>query len=163
MMLPLAAVAGGGTWQERIDSILTKPEQGADTDWGVLAGPFYSPEMGAGVGLVQAAVYQASKQSGGKNSAISVTGFASLTGAFGVELNNYSYLDNDTWRFYLNGVVNKVPTDYWGRGYRAGYVKKISANILQSNNNFHLRFYFVSLITLILVQGGNSTVLMLYL
>ncbi|WP_252515667.1 BamA/TamA family outer membrane protein [Escherichia coli] len=142
MMLPLAAVAGGGTWQERIDSILTKPEQGADTDWGVLAGPFYSPEMGAGVGLVQAAVYQASKQSGGKNSAISVTGFASLTGAFGVELNNYSYLDNDTWRFYLNGVVNKVPTDYWGRGYRAGYVKKNFGEYIAEQQQLSPSFLF---------------------
>ncbi len=141
MMLPLAAVAGGGTLQERIDSILTKPEQGADTDWGVLAGPFYSPEMGAGVGLVQAAVYQASKQSGGKNSAISVTGFASLTGAFGVELNNYSYLDNDTWRFYLNGVVNKVPTDYWGRGYRAGYEIKMKVKVVVALQYIRRNFF----------------------
>ena len=34
-----------------------------------------------------------------KISTLSLSGFASSTGAFGLNLNNYTYLDNDNWRF----------------------------------------------------------------
>lgn len=92
-------------------------------DWGILPGPFYTPELEAGIGVALVGLYQADRHPDSKISTLSLSGFASSTGAFGLNLNNYTYLDNDNWRFYLSGTINNVPTDYWGKGYQAGRVK----------------------------------------
>ncbi|OBU06118.1 BamA/TamA family outer membrane protein [Morganella psychrotolerans] len=89
-------------------------------DWGVLPGPFYTPELELGVGVALVGMYQADSAPESKISTLSLSGFASSTGAFGLNLNNYTYLDDDRWRFYLSGTLNNVPTNYWGKGYQAG-------------------------------------------
>lgn len=89
----------------------------------MLPGPFYTPELELGVGVALVGMYQADSDPDSKISTLSLSGFASSTGAFGLNLNNYTYLDNDNWRFYLSGTINNVPTDYWGKGYQAGRVK----------------------------------------
>lgn len=92
-------------------------------DWGILPGPFYTPELELGVGVALVGLYQVDEQPDTKISSLSLSGFASSTGAFGLNLKNHTYLDNDRWRFYLTGSLNNIPTNYWGHGYRAGNKK----------------------------------------
>ncbi|MFG0738618.1 BamA/TamA family outer membrane protein [Proteus terrae] len=92
-------------------------------DWGVLPGPFYTPELELGVGIALVGLYQADSRPDSKISSLSLSGFGSSTGAFGMTFSNYTYLANDTWRFYLTGTLNNVPTNYWGEGYHEGRVK----------------------------------------
>ena len=89
-------------------------------DWGILPGPFYTPELELGVGVALVVLYQADKRPESKISSLSLSGFASSTGAFGLNLNNHTYLDDDRWRFYLTGALNNIPTNYWQPGYTAG-------------------------------------------
>lgn len=92
-------------------------------DWGILPGPFYTPELELGVGVALVGLYQADSRPDSKISSLSLSGFGSSTGAFGMTFSNYTYLANDTWRFYLTGTLNNVPTHYWGEGYHEGRVK----------------------------------------
>lgn len=92
-------------------------------DWGVLPGPFYTPELELGVGIALVGLYQADSRPDSKISSLSLSGFGSSTGAFGMTFSNYTYLMDDTWRFYLTGTLNNVPTNYWGEGYHEGRVK----------------------------------------
>lgn len=92
-------------------------------DWGVLPGPFYTPELEMGIGVALVGLYQADNINS-KLSTLSLSGFGSSTGAFGLTFSNYTYLANDSWRFYLTGALNNVPTYYWGKGYDEGRIKK---------------------------------------
>ncbi|BBG61036.1 BamA/TamA family outer membrane protein [Providencia rustigianii] len=90
-------------------------------DWGVLPGPFYTPEMGIGIGTALVGLYRIDKQDTlTQPSSIGVSGFASSTGAFGVNFTNYNFIDNDQWRLFISGTINNIPTYYWGKGYAAG-------------------------------------------
>lgn len=90
-------------------------------DWGILPGPFYTPELEFGVGVALVGLYQADQHSKDpQTSTFSLSGFASSTGAFGLSLKNYTYLDDDRWRIYVTGALNNVPTNFWGQGYAAG-------------------------------------------
>ncbi|NIH21164.1 BamA/TamA family outer membrane protein [Providencia heimbachae] len=90
-------------------------------DWGVLPGPFYTPEMGLGVGTALVGLYRIDKDDKiTQPSSIGLSGFASSTGAFGVNFTNYNFVDNDQWRLFVSGTINNVPTYYWGKGYAAG-------------------------------------------
>lgn len=90
-------------------------------DWGVLPGPFYTPEMGLGVGTALVGLYRLNKQdTETQPSSIGLSGFASSTGAFGLNFTNYNFVDHDQWRLFLSGTINNVPTYYWGKGYAAG-------------------------------------------
>lgn len=93
-------------------------------DWGVLPGPFYTPELELGVGVALVGLYQADHRPNSKMSSLSLSGFGSSTGAFGMTFSNYTYLADDAWRFYLTGALNNVPINYWGRGYNDGRIKK---------------------------------------
>ncbi|MBP6123557.1 MAG: hypothetical protein KA516_14475, partial [Providencia sp.] len=65
-------------------------------DWGVLPGPFYTPEMGLGVGTALVGLYRIDKDDKiTQPSSIGLSGFASSTGAFGVNFTNYNFVDND--------------------------------------------------------------------
>lgn len=117
--------------REKIDGMLS--HLGGDNafdsskriDWGVLPGPFYTPELELGVGVALVGLYQADSTSvDAKTSTFSLSGFGSSTGAFGLSLKNYTYLDDDRWRVYLTGALNNVPTNYWGSGYAAGKPKQ---------------------------------------
>ncbi len=90
-------------------------------DWGVMPGPFYTPELGLGLGAAVVGMYRPdAADSVSQNSTLSLTGFVSSTGAFGAGFENYSFFAQDRWRFYLNGSLKNMPTYYWGDGYGAG-------------------------------------------
>lgn len=117
--------------REQVDGVLSKLggdnqfDAAKTVDWGVLPGPFYTPELELGIGVALVGLYQADHQSkAAKTSTASLSGFVSSTGAFGLNLKNYTYLDDDRWRIYLTGVLNNVPTDFWGQGYAAGREKQ---------------------------------------
>lgn len=90
-------------------------------DWGVLPGPFYTPEMGIGIGTALVGLYRIDKEDKQTQpSSIGLSGFASSTGAFGLNFTNYNFIDNDQWRLFISGTINNIPTYYWGKGYSAG-------------------------------------------
>lgn len=90
-------------------------------DWGLLPGPFYTPEMGIGIGTALIGLYRLDKKDKiTQPSSIGLSGFASSTGAFGVNFTNYNFVDHDQWRLFVSGTLNNIPTYYWGQGYAAG-------------------------------------------
>ncbi|CAI0970496.1 Outer membrane protein/protective antigen OMA87 [Serratia rubidaea] len=90
-------------------------------DWGVLPGPFYTPELGLGIGTAVVGMYRPdSSDSVSQNSTLALKGFFSSTGAFGIGFENYSFFANDQWRFFTTGSMKNMPTYYWGTGYQAG-------------------------------------------
>ena len=90
-------------------------------DWGVMPGPFYTPELGVGAGVAIAGLYRPDRQDQtSQNSAITLSGYASSRGAFGLHFKNHTFLSGDRWRFYLQGMLSHTPTFFWGRGFRAG-------------------------------------------
>ena len=94
-------------------------------DWGVVPGPFYTPELGIGIGVAAVGFYRPDEeQQLAPLSSLSLTGFASSTGAFGLGYENNTFLRNDQCRFVLNGDISYRPLDYWGQGYAAGHSKR---------------------------------------
>lgn len=90
-------------------------------DWGVLPGPFYTPELGLGIGTAVVGMYRPDRQDNvSQNSTLALKGFFSSTGAFGLGFENHSFFAGDRWRFFANGSVNNRPTYFWGTGYQAG-------------------------------------------
>ncbi|QIC14579.1 BamA/TamA family outer membrane protein [Providencia vermicola] len=90
-------------------------------DWGILPGPFYTPEMGVGIGTALVGLYRIDKDDKTTQpSSVGLSGFASSTGAFGVNFTNYNFIDHDQWRLFISGTLNNIPTYYWGKGYAAG-------------------------------------------
>ncbi|HGJ5883930.1 BamA/TamA family outer membrane protein [Arsenophonus sp.] len=90
-------------------------------DWGLLPGPFYTPEMSAGVGVALVGLYRIDKNDKiSQPSSLSLSGFASASAAFGLNFNNYNFLSAEQWRLFISGTVNNIPTYYWGKGYSAG-------------------------------------------
>ncbi len=113
--------------QQQVDSLLR--ELGADNhfnrnktiDWGVIPGPFYTPELGFGIGAVIAGIYRPERNDHtSQNSTLTLKAFLSSTGAYGVGFDNYSFFDNDQWRFLATGAIKNIPSYYWGIGYQAG-------------------------------------------
>lgn len=91
-------------------------------DWGILPGPFYTPELEIGVGMAIVGLYRPdSDDMVSQNSSISLNGFVSSTGAFGLSFSNYNFFSSDRWRIFVSGYANKMPTYYWGKGYQSGY------------------------------------------
>ncbi|MEQ1974344.1 BamA/TamA family outer membrane protein [Xenorhabdus sp. SGI240] len=90
-------------------------------DWGVLPGPFYTPEMGMGIGVAVVGLYRPDHSDHtSQTSSLGLSGFGSSTGAFGLNFTNYNFLASDQWRLFVSGTLNNTPTYYWGQGYRAG-------------------------------------------
>ncbi|MBD2795956.1 BamA/TamA family outer membrane protein [Xenorhabdus sp. 18] len=87
-------------------------------DWGVLPGPFYTPEMGVGIGVAVVGLYRPdSSDSVSQTSSLGLSGFGSSTGAFGLNFTNYNFFARDQWRLFVSGTLNNTPTYYWGKGY----------------------------------------------
>lgn len=90
-------------------------------DWGVMPGPFYTPELGLGIGTAVVGMYRPDpNDTVSQNSTLTLSGYFSSTGAFGVTLQNYSFFAEDDWRFFLNGALSNTPTYFWGQGFTAG-------------------------------------------
>lgn len=65
-------------------------------DWGVMPGPFYTPELGLGIGTAVVGMYRPDPQdTTSQNSTLTLSGYASSTGAFGLSVKNYAFFDND--------------------------------------------------------------------
>jgi len=128
MLFPVfSSQAGVLPSREKIDGALAhlgaddKHDNSKTIDWGILPGPFYTPELGVGVGVAAVGLYRPDPNDlETQISSVSMSGFFSSTGAFGLGVTNYSFLDKDRWRVFVNGSINNVPTYYWGEGYRAG-------------------------------------------
>ncbi|MBU5603995.1 hypothetical protein KQJ18_18740, partial [Citrobacter sp. S55_ASV_140] len=90
-------------------------------DWGVMPGPFYTPELGLGIGTAVVGMYRPDpNDTVSQNSTLTLSGYFSSTGAFGVTMQNYAFFADDRWRFFLNGALTDTPTWYWGQGFSAG-------------------------------------------
>ncbi|WP_232012474.1 BamA/TamA family outer membrane protein [Cedecea lapagei] len=90
-------------------------------DWGVIPGPFYTPELGVGVGTAVVGMYRPDPtDSVSQNSTLSLSGYVSSNGAFGLNASNYAFFADDRWRFFLNGSLSNTPTWYWGQGFSEG-------------------------------------------
>lgn len=90
-------------------------------NWGVMPGPFYTPELGLGIGTAIVGMYRPDPaDSVSQVSTLSLSGYFSSTGAFGVSLQNYIFFAEEHWRFFLNGALSDTPTYYWGQGFTAG-------------------------------------------
>lgn len=91
-------------------------------DWGVLPGPFANPELGFGLGVAAIGLYQTQEAPSKSDplSTLSLTGFVSSTEAYGIGLENRTYLWGDAVRLLLDGGISDAPTHYWGVGYTAG-------------------------------------------
>lgn len=125
-MLHIAPAEATGLDRQSVDKLLGK--LGADSaydptrgvNWSILPGPFYTPELKMGLGMAVAGIYRvdtADKTT--QNSSISFTGFVSSSGALGIGLNNYTFFNDDRWRLFVEGSVNRIPTAFWGIGYDA--------------------------------------------
>lgn len=113
--------------RQDIDALLQKlgdddtVNVGSGIDWGVMPGPFYTPELGLGVGAAAVGMYRPNAQDNlSQNATLSLSGYVSSTGAFGVTMQNYAYFADDSWRFFLDGALSDTPTWYWGKGFTAG-------------------------------------------
>lgn len=89
-------------------------------DWGVMPGPFYTPELGLGIGTAVVGMYRPDpNDTVSQNSTLTLSGYFSSTGAFGITMQNYAFFADDRWRFFLNGALTDTPTYYWGQGFSA--------------------------------------------
>ena len=127
--LLVAPIANAG-WlpdRERIDGWLAALG-GSDTldesrrvDWGLLPGPFYTPETSFGLGMALAGLYRTDRSSTQTPlSSLTLTGFVSVTGAYGFTVDDYTYFNADRQRLFVRGSTINQPTQYWGVGYEAG-------------------------------------------
>lgn len=130
LLLPLLAQAVLFD-RHNVDDFLSKlgSDQQADVshgvDWGIIPGPFYTPELGVGVGVAAVGLYRPdTRQQHTPLSTLSLSGFASSTGAFGLGYENSTFLQNDRWRFYLEGDLSHRPLRFWGVGYQAGHSQR---------------------------------------
>lgn len=122
-LVPSLALADKAISYEKVDGWLEK--LGGDNrfdadkkiDWGVLPGPFSTPELGVGLGTAVIGLYRPDENDTlSQNSSIAIKGFVSSTGAFGVNLENYNFFDNDKKRLFIDAYANHMPTYYWGIG-----------------------------------------------
>ncbi|ECB7414389.1 hypothetical protein E1J77_23770 [Salmonella enterica subsp. enterica serovar Typhimurium] len=108
---------------EQLDNWLARAggSTGSGTRWNILPGPFYTPELGPGIGGAVAGQYRpSSDDTVSQNSTLSFSGYVSATGAAGINLSNYAFFAQDSCRFFLDGSVSDTPTYYYGQGFYAG-------------------------------------------
>ncbi|HDG9807764.1 TPA: BamA/TamA family outer membrane protein [Raoultella planticola] len=104
-------------------------------DWGVMPGPFYTPELGLGIGTAMVGMYRPDPgDTVSQNSTLTLSGYASSTGAFGISVKNYAFFADDLWRIFVEGSLANTPTYYWGQGFTAadndGGKEKYTAQVL---------------------------------
>jgi hypothetical protein len=107
-----------------IDKVLNKlgaskeVDVGHGIDWGVLPGPFYNPEMGLGVGVAAIGLYKPKNaEKDTQLSTLTLHGFLTTSGAFGIGADNNTFFADDSYRFVFSGALISMPTAYWGIGY----------------------------------------------
>ena len=143
LSVPVNAVVPGLPTRDQVDRWLAPlgADRSFDTseaiDWGVIPGPFYTPELGIGIGVAMAGLYRPDSQDQtSQNSTITLSGYVSSTGAIGLRFTNHSFLAGDRWRFFLPGMLSHTPTYYWGRGFRAGSDRRNQQQYLSEEIRF---------------------------
>lgn len=112
--------------RERIDALLDRLggsqeiNDSKTVDWGVLPGPFYTPETSLGLGLALVGLYRTDADEATPLSSLTLMGYASITGVVGISFDNYSYFAGDRWRLFVDGSLSNEPSEFWGIGYEAG-------------------------------------------
>ncbi|WP_287497673.1 hypothetical protein [Pandoraea sp. CB10b_02] len=119
-----ATEASPATRQGWIDRLLAKlgaadkVDVSHGMDWGVMPGPFYNPEMGFGIGAAAVGLYKTRDALPTTQlSTMTIHGFGTTTGAFGIGVDNTTFFTDDRFRFVFAGALVNMPTQYWGIGY----------------------------------------------
>ncbi|EGQ8116828.1 BamA/TamA family outer membrane protein [Vibrio parahaemolyticus] len=95
------------------------PKKGID--WSVMPGPFYTPEKKFGIGVSAVGLYKPDiNDIDSQPSSITVNGFGSINGAYGVSINNANYLNNDKYRLFVDAELTDSPDVFHGMGVDAG-------------------------------------------
>ncbi|MDV5167742.1 BamA/TamA family outer membrane protein [Photobacterium rosenbergii] len=95
------------------------PEKGID--WSVMPGPFYTPEKKLGMGVSAVGLYKPDiNDAVSQPSSITINGFGSINGAYGVSIHNANYLANDRYRLFLDAEMTDSPDVFHGIGVEAG-------------------------------------------
>ncbi|GAA5787137.1 BamA/TamA family outer membrane protein [Chitiniphilus shinanonensis] len=125
LLLAAPVHADDDGWLDRLLTRLGASKQvdlSKGIDWGVLPGPFYNPEMGAGIGVAAVGLYKPDDALPDTQlSTLTLRGFVSSVGALGIGFDNNTFFGDDTWRFYATGSLVRLPTSYWGVGYDAAH------------------------------------------
>lgn len=107
-------------------------------DWGIVPGPFYTPELGLGIGAAVAGIYRPdASDKVSQNSTLSLSSYVSSTEAFGLALENRSFFSNDQWRIFTSAELDDTPTYYWGNGFTSG--RKEGDKQKYTSQNFSLK------------------------
>ncbi|MUJ39226.1 BamA/TamA family outer membrane protein [Aliivibrio fischeri] len=86
-------------------------------DWAVLPGPFANPEQGFGLGIAAVGLYSPLEdKDSAPLSTVSITGYGSSSGSYGIGINNRTYFENDEIRFLVQAKASHTPEYYWGIG-----------------------------------------------
>lgn len=89
-------------------------------DWGVLPGPFSNPEQGFGIGVAAVGLYAPQgTESGNQLSTLTISGYASSEGTYGIGVDNTTFLNQNTWKLGLMARLSQTPSKYWGIGKEA--------------------------------------------
>lgn len=92
-------------------------------DWAVLPGPFANPEQGFGIGVAAVGLYSPLETpDSAPLSTISITGYGSTSGSYGVGVNNRTYFENDDLRLLVQAKASHTPEYYWGVGKHAAEI-----------------------------------------
>lgn len=95
------------------------PEKGID--WSVMPGPFYTPEKKFGIGVSAVGLYMPDmNDTVSQPSSITINGFGSINGAYGVAIRNANYLKNDKYRLFFDAELMDSPDIFYGVGVDAG-------------------------------------------
>ncbi|MCP3699857.1 MAG: BamA/TamA family outer membrane protein [Aliivibrio sp.] len=92
-------------------------------DWAVLPGPFANPEQGFGIGVAAVGLYSPLEdKDSAPLSTVSITGYGSTSGSYGIGINNRTYFENDDLRLLVQAKASHTPEYYWGVGKQAAEI-----------------------------------------
>lgn len=125
-------------------------------DFGILPGPFYTPEMKLGIGIAAIGLYKTDREDEeDRLSTLSISGFASVTGAIGLQVVNNTFFDRDRFRLFIDGMIYDAPEKYWGIGYEQNSNDDIEEDYTNVSFGITPRFYIRILEKLYVGAGGN--------
>ena len=125
-------------------------------DFGILPGPFYTPEMEIGIGIAAIGLYKTDRDDEEERiSTLSISGFASITKAIGLKVENNSFFNRDQFRLFIDATVIDAPEKYWGIGYEQNSNDDICEEYTNVSFSLAPRFYVRLLDKLYVGAGGD--------
>ncbi|RBL89589.1 hypothetical protein DF182_24090 [Chitinophaga flava] len=110
-------------------------------DLSFIGGPVYTPETSAGIAVMVAAQYRTDRaDSLLPVSNVAVFGSVSLTGFYGIGINNTTIFPKDRFRMSIRASFSSRPDKYWGIGYDAGSDKNHYTKYLLLTEKFQSDF-----------------------